>query len=118
MRFKTSELFFGGAALALFLSAAIGVVAQSTPSRSLLALSKRNHTLAIVDPKTLQVIARAPVGSDAHEVIAFSDGKTACVSIYVGRRYLALPVIDLVGQTAPARYRRRSLKWPTPGGNA
>jgi DNA-binding beta-propeller fold protein YncE len=66
-----------GAALAALFSAAIGVVAQSTPSRSLLALSKRNHTLAIVDPKTLQVIARAPVGPDPHEVIASSDGKTA-----------------------------------------
>jgi YVTN family beta-propeller protein len=100
MRFKTCQLFFGGAALALFLSAAIGVIAQSTPSRSLLALSKRNHTLAIVDPKTLQVIARAPVGPDPHEVIASSDGKTAYVSIYGGGRYHALSVIDLVGQTA------------------
>ena len=83
-----------------------------------MALSKRNHTAAIVDPKTLQVIARAPVGSDPHEAFAVSDGKTAYVSIYGGRRYLALSVIDLVGQTAPARYRHRSLEWPTPGGNA
>jgi YVTN family beta-propeller protein len=65
-----------------------------------LALSKRNHTLAIVDPNTLQVIARAPVGVDPHEVIASSDGKTAYVSIYGGGRYHALSVIDLVGQKA------------------
>ena len=88
------------AAIALFLFAAIGVIAQSTPSRSVLALSKRNHTLAIVDPNTLQVIARAPVGPDPHEVIASSDGKTAYVSIYGGGRYHALSVIDLVGQRA------------------
>jgi YVTN family beta-propeller protein len=100
MRSKIPQLFFAGTALAVFLSAAVGVVAQSTPSRSLLALSKRNHTLAIVDPKTLQVIARAPVGPDPHEVIASSDGKTAYVSIYGGGRYHALSVIDLVGQKA------------------
>jgi YVTN family beta-propeller protein len=76
------------------------VAAQSTPNRSLLALSKHNHTLAIVDPNTLQVVARAPVGSDPHEVIASSDGKTAYVSIYGGGRYHALSVIDLVGQKA------------------
>jgi YVTN family beta-propeller protein len=114
MRFKTSELFFGGAALALSASAAIGVVAQATPSRSLLALSKRNHTLAIVDPKTLQVIARAPVGSDPREVIASSDGKTAYVSIYGGGRYLALSVIDLVGQTALPDIDTGALNGPHP----
>src|ERR1700732_4487962 len=100
MRPKNPQLLGLSAALAAFLSAAIGVVAQSTPSRSLLAISKRNHTLAIVDPNTLQVIARAPVGPDPHEVIASSDGKTAYVSIYGGGRYHALSVIDLVGQKA------------------
>jgi YVTN family beta-propeller protein len=88
------------AAWAITLCVAIGAVAQSPPTRSLLALSKRNHTLAIVDPNTLRVIARAPVGPDPHEVIASSDGKTAYVSIYGGGRYHALSVIDLVGQKA------------------
>lgn len=98
MRSNDPRALLAGAALVALLSAAIGVVAQSTPSRSLLALSKRNHTLAIVDPNTLQVIARAPVGPDPHEVIASSDGKTAYVSIYGGGRYHALSAIDLVGQ--------------------
>src|SRR5664279_1530307 len=100
MRSKTSQLLFVSAALALALSVAIGVVAQSTPSQYLLALSKGDHTLAIVDPNTLQVIARAPVGADPHEVIASSDGKTAYVTVYGGGRYHALSVIDLVGQKA------------------
>ncbi len=100
MQSKNPQLLFACAALAAFVSAASGVVAQPTPSRSLLALSKRNHTLAIVDPKTLQVIARAPVGPDPHEVIASADGKTAYVSIYGGGRYHALSVIDLVSQKA------------------
>jgi DNA-binding beta-propeller fold protein YncE len=100
MRSKNPQSLVAGAALAALLTAAIGVVAQSTPSRSLLALSKHNHTLAIVNPKTLQVVARVPVGPDPHEVIASSDGKTAYVSIYGGGRYHALSVIDLVGQKA------------------
>ena len=53
-----------------------------------------------MDPATLQVIARAPVGPDPHEVIASADGKTAYVSIYGGGRYHALSVIDLVAQKA------------------
>jgi YVTN family beta-propeller protein len=78
-----------------------GGAAQSyTPQKALLALSKRDHTLAIVDPATLQVIARAPVGPDPHEVIASSDGKMAYVSIYGGGRYHALSVVDLVSQKA------------------
>ncbi len=87
-------------ASAVLLLASIGAAAQPTPSRALLALSKRNHTLAIVDPNTLHVIARAPVGPDPHEVIASADGATAYVSIYGGGRYHALSVIDLIGQKA------------------
>ena len=64
--------------------------AQSTPQRTLLALSKHEHTLALVDPATLQVIGRAPVGPDPHEVIASLDGRTAYVSIYGGGRYHAI----------------------------
>ena len=94
MRLRTCPLL-----LACF-AAVVIAGAQSTPSRSLLALSKTDHTLAIVDPGTLQVVARAPVGPDPHEVIASSDGKTAYVSIYGGGRYHALSVIDLVGQKA------------------
>lgn len=75
-------------------------MAQSTPQQSLLVLSKRNHTLSIVDPATLKVVAHAPVGADPHEVIASSDGKTAYVSIYGGGAYHVLNVIDLVGQKA------------------
>jgi YVTN family beta-propeller protein len=100
MRSKTPAVLFAVTLLAISFSTAIGVVAQPPPTRSLLALSKRNHTLAIVDANTLQVIARVPVGPDPHEVIASSDGKTAYVSIYGGGRYHALSVIDLVNQKA------------------
>jgi hypothetical protein len=100
MRTRSTELLITCAAIAAFLSVPFIGLAQSTPIRSLLALSKRNHTLAIVDPNTLKVIARAPVGPDPHEVIASADGRTAYVSIYGGGRYHALSVIDLVDQKA------------------
>jgi YVTN family beta-propeller protein len=86
--------------------------AQSTPNRSLLALSKHDHTLAIVDPATLKVIARAPVGPDPHEVIASADGKTAWVSIYGGGRYHELSVIDLEGQKALPSFDTGALNGP------
>jgi DNA-binding beta-propeller fold protein YncE len=90
------------------LSAALGLAllsvsfgkAQPTPKRSLLALSKTDHTLAIVDPATLKVIARLPVGSDPHEVIASADGANAYVSIYGGGGLHTLDILDLVAQKA------------------
>src|SRR5580693_2320876 len=73
---------------------------QATPAQSLLALSKKDHTLAIVDPVSLKIIARVKVGQDPHEVIASSDGKTAYVSIYGGGSLHELDVIDLIAQKA------------------
>ena len=65
-------------------------------SASLLVISKRDHTLAIVDPSTLRVTAKAPVGDDPHEVIASADGRTAWVSNYGFGAFHSLAVIDLV----------------------
>ena len=72
--------------------------AQSTPRESLLILSKSDHTLAIVDPGTLKVLTRIPVGNDPHEVIASSDGTMAYVSNYGGGAFNTLAVVDLVAQ--------------------
>jgi YVTN family beta-propeller protein len=74
--------------------------AQSGPESSLLVLSKRGHTLAIVEPSSLKVSARVPVGDDPHEVIASADGRTAYVSNYGGGSLHTLAVVDLVGQKA------------------
>jgi len=76
------------------------LMAQSPSESSLLVLSKRGHTLAIVDPSTLKVSAKVPVGDDPHEVIASSDGHTAYVSNYGGGSLHTLAVVDLVGQKA------------------
>ena len=84
---------------ATLLTSAI-LLAQGAPRESLLALSKQDHTLAIVDPVSLKVLAKIPVGNDPHEVIASADGKTAYVSNYGGGAYDTLAVIDLVNQKA------------------
>ena len=98
---KNRRPFLPGIILATALSiSAIACSAQSTPKNSLLALSKADHTLAIVDPATLKVLAKVPVGTDPHEVIASSDGKTAYVTIYGGGSLHEINVIDLVNQKA------------------
>jgi len=68
------------------------------PKETLLALSKRDHTLSIVDPASLKVLSKVPVGEDPHEVIASADGRTAYVSNYGGGAYNTLAVIDLAEQ--------------------
>jgi DNA-binding beta-propeller fold protein YncE len=86
--------------------------AQSTPSRSLLALSKADHILAIIDPVSLKIIARVPVGSDPHEVISSADGKTAYVTIYGGGSFHELNVIDLIAQKPLSNIDTRPLIGP------
>jgi len=85
--------------LALFsLLLPVLLAAQNTPRETLLALSKRDHTLSIVDPATLKVLAKVPVGNDPHEVIASADGETAYVSNYGFGAFHTLAVVDLVAQ--------------------
>ena len=81
-------------------------IASSTfaqaPSTTLLALSKDDHTVAIVDPSTLQVLARIPSGPDPHEIIASDDGKLAFISNYGGldSSLNTISIVDLVARKA------------------
>ena len=79
---------------------------------SLLALSKNDHILAIVDPVTYQVIAKVPVGPDPHEVIASADGKTAYVSNTGGGQSTEINVIDLVAKKPLPNIDTRPLVGP------
>jgi len=99
MRAGRNPTLISIAILVVWMCAPALVPAQSS-QRILLALSKHDHSLAMVDPATLQIIARAPVGPDPHEVIASSDGRTAYVSIYGGGRYHAISVINLAAKKA------------------
>jgi YVTN family beta-propeller protein len=85
--------------LAALCSAGVPVAQNPTPA-SLLVLSKRDQTLAIVDPLSLQVVSKVPVGNDPHEVIASADGSTAYVSNYGSGAYHTLAVVDLIGRRA------------------
>ena len=86
--------------LLLFAASACGVdlYAQPGSSAHLLVLSKQDHTIAIVDPATLKVLGKAPVGDDPHEVAVSADGRTAYVSNYGFGRFHTITVIDLVKQ--------------------
>ncbi|MFZ1159070.1 MAG: YncE family protein, partial [Candidatus Sulfotelmatobacter sp.] len=66
------------------------VYAADTPANALLVLAKRDGMLLIVDPSSLKVVARIPVGNDPHEVIASTDGRTAYASNYGGGAYNTL----------------------------
>jgi YVTN family beta-propeller protein len=99
-------------ALLLIAFGAIAFNAQGQPRQLLLALSKADHTLAIVDPATLKVLTRVPVGEDPHEVIASTDGKTAYVSVYGGGTLHEINVIDLVAQKPLANVDTRPLYGP------
>ncbi len=72
--------------------------AEQTPHESLIVLSKQDHTLAIVDPHDLHVVARMPVGDDPHEVIVSADGHSAYVSNYGFGKFHTLTKVDLIGQ--------------------
>jgi DNA-binding beta-propeller fold protein YncE len=82
--------------VAVLLTSLCSLQAQST----LLVLSKQDHTLAIVDPSTLRIIAKAPVGPNPHEVIASTDGTLAYVSNYDMGTHENIDVIDLVSHKA------------------
>jgi YVTN family beta-propeller protein len=78
----------------------------------ILALSKGDHTLAIVESTTLKVITRMPVGEDPHEVVASSDGKTAYVTIYGGGSLHEINVLDLVAKKPLTTIDTRPLYGP------
>ena len=94
------------AALAIFLFTPAHAAAQTqtpTPSSALLVLEKDTDQLDIIDPATLKIVAKAPVGQDPHEVIASADGKLAYISNYGGGEQSSLhiiSVVDLVSQKA------------------
>jgi YVTN family beta-propeller protein len=112
MKYLKFILFKGVAACLSIAFTAATCVAQPPSRNALLALSKTDHTLAIVDPVTLKVIARIPVGTDPHEVIASTDGKMAFVSIYGGGSLHELDVVDLVAQKPLLNFDTKPLNGP------
>jgi YVTN family beta-propeller protein len=84
-----------------------------TPSPALLVLNKSENALAIVDPNTLQVVAKVGTGPVPHEVIASADGKLAFVTNYGEHQDgTTLSVIDLVAQKELHRVDLTPLRGP------
>ena len=90
-------LIYGAAAMFV-----VSAAHAETPASALLILAKSDHTVAIVDPATLQVLARVPAGPDPHEIVASEDGKFAYISNYGGSEsdLHTISVVDLVAQKA------------------
>jgi YVTN family beta-propeller protein len=84
------------AVLSLCAFAATQAESQTPPGAHLLVLSKRDHTLSIVNPRTLQVEARIPSGEDPHEVEASTDGRTAYISNYGFGAFHTITAVDLL----------------------
>ncbi|MDB4898553.1 MAG: hypothetical protein JWN53_361 [Gemmatimonadetes bacterium] len=88
----------------LFAVLVLGALLRSahgpTPSPALLVLEKAQNTLVIIDPATMTIVARVPVGDDPHEVAVSDDGTTAYVTNY--RNGTTIAVVDLVAQRALA----------------
>jgi YVTN family beta-propeller protein len=100
----------------LMIGLALGAQAATTPANAVLVLEKEQNTLVIVDPASLTIVARVPVGSDPHEVAVSDDGRTAYISNYGGGRGTGagstIAVVDLVGQKALAPIDLGALKAP------
>jgi YVTN family beta-propeller protein len=85
--------------LGLFVLAASLASAQ-TPSPALLVLEKSDNAMAIVDPASLQIVARVPAGPDPHEIVASPDGEFAYISNYGGSDSAlnTISVVDLAAR--------------------
>jgi YVTN family beta-propeller protein len=101
-----------GAALLAWVAMSFRADAQAGPKAALLALSKQDHTLSIIDPASLKIVATVPVGDDPHEVIASADGKTAYVSNYGFGAFHTLAVIDLEAHAAKTPIDLGALRGP------
>jgi YVTN family beta-propeller protein len=77
---------------------ALTAAAAVMPAQTLLVLNKEG-SLAIVDPKSKQVLGTVQVGDQPHEVEASADGKLAFVSNYgTGAGGNTLSVVDLAAR--------------------
>jgi DNA-binding beta-propeller fold protein YncE len=66
----------------------------------LLVLEKAQNNLVIIDPVSLGIVARVPVGNDPHEVVASDDGKIAYISNYERGTGRTIARVDLITQKA------------------
>ncbi len=61
---------------------ALAALPSAAADGMLVVLNKSDHEAALMDPETLQVVAKLPTGKGPHEAAAAPDGKTAYLSNY------------------------------------
>ena len=84
-----------------------------TPHPALVVLDKDDSELAIVDPATLNVVAKVKTGPIPHEVAVSADGKIAVVTNYGAHQDgTTLSVIDLEAQKEIHRVELKGLVGP------
>src|SRR5580698_5879963 len=88
--------------LLMGLGLAFALRGADTPANALLVLEKAQNSLVIIDPESMSIVARVPVGNDPHEVAVSDDGRIAYVSNYGGGSggFNTIAVVDLVAQKA------------------
>ena len=93
---------------------AANIQAANTPASALLVLEKEQNTLVIVDPASLTIVARVPVGNNPHEVAVSDDGRTAYISNYGGGGGggATIAVVDLIAQKPLAPIDLGALRAP------
>lgn len=96
----------------LLLSSLTTTNAQENLKRMILGISKTDHILALIDPLTLKVVNKIPIGEDPHEVEVSSDGRTAYVSNTGFGVLHEINVIDLVNQKALSNINTQPLYGP------
>jgi YVTN family beta-propeller protein len=70
------------------------VIGQTKPV--LVALNKADATMTIIDPASMTIVAKVPVGNGPHEVVLSPDGKTAYVANYGAQQPgSSISVIDI-----------------------
>jgi YVTN family beta-propeller protein len=96
----TSAKWYWWAATLATVALPAAIASAQTPSPAFLVLEKDDRTVAIVDPASLKIVGRVPVGTDPHEICVTGDGKTAYISNYgaFGTPQHTLSVVDLVAQ--------------------
>lgn len=75
-----SKLLLLGMVMVAVTALTSSAFAQAKPV--IVALSKAESTLAIIDPATMKVTAKVPTGANPHEVVISTDGKLAFVANY------------------------------------
>lgn len=67
----------------------------SAQKRYILALSKTDKKMVVLDYNNLEIITKIPVGEDPHEVVTSTDGKTAYIANTINGTSHEINVIDL-----------------------